>query len=122
MEKTLQQAYDEYCNLVYSLLLTNCPIDTGNMITHIRYNNDGTECHITIDTIPYNKAPKSLKRRIKKYGSDYKEVEYAMYTEYPWLSPHWHGKKNPNESWIRRNSLYVGATCVADVVDCEIEL
>ena len=122
MEKTLQQAYDEYCNLVYALLLSNCPIDTGNMITHIRYNNDGTECRITIDTIPYSKAPQALKRRIKKYGSSVKETEYAAYTEYPWLSSHWHGKKNPNESWIRRNSLYVGATCVADVVNCEIEL
>lgn len=121
MEKTLQQAYDEYCNLVYALLLTNCPIDTGNMITHIRYNNTGTECHITIDTIPYSKAPKALKRRIKKYGTEAasKEVEYAVYTEYPWLK---RSKKNPNESWIRNNSLYVGATCITNNVICEIEL
>lgn len=121
MEKTVQQAYDEYCNLVYALLLTNCPIDTGNMITHIRYNNTGTECHITIDTIPYNKAPSALKRRIKKYGKNAanREVEYAVYTEYPWVNRR---GKNPNESWIRRNSIYVGATCVAPVVLCEIEV
>lgn len=114
MEKTLQQAYEEYCNLVYSLLLTNCPIDTGNMITHIRMNNDGNVCRITIDTIPYAKAPKALKRRIKKYGPTIKETEYAVYTEYPWLN---RKGTNPNEGWVRRNSIYVAATCVADRVN-----
>lgn len=24
---------------------------------------------------------------------------YAPYTEYPWKSPKWRGKKNPNEGW-----------------------
>ncbi len=124
MGKTVQQTYEEYCNLVFSLLLSNCPIDTGNMITHIRYSNDGQECHIIIDTIPYSKAPQALKKRIKKYGKPSKEVEYAAYTEYPWMSPHFGGKANPNESWIRRNSIYVGATCVVGDgnVRCEIPL
>lgn len=27
---------------------------------------------------------------------------YFPYTEYPWLSPRWHGKKNPNEGWVER--------------------
>ena len=53
MDEELQQAYEKYCNLVYSLLLTNCPIDTGNMITHIRMSQDGDVCKIIIDTIPY---------------------------------------------------------------------
>ena len=110
---TLQQAYEKYCNLVYALLLTNCPIDTGNMITHIRMSQDGNTCKITIDTIPYSKAPTALKKRIKKYGPDYKEVEYAVYTEYPWIN---RKGKNPNEGWVRRNSLYVAATCIADKV------
>lgn len=113
MDEELQQAYEKYCNLVYSLLLTNCPIDTGNMITHIRMNNDGNVCKIIIDTIPYSKAPVALKKRIKKYGDNPKEVEYAVYTEYPWI----HRKgKNPNEGWIRRNSLWVAATEIADKV------
>jgi len=118
------EAYDAYCNLVYQMLLSNCPVDTGNMITHIRYNNDGTECRITIDTIPYSKAGKSVMRKMRKrqHTKTPKEVEYAAYTEYPWVSPHWHGRKNPNESWIRRDSLYEAATKIADSVRCEIEL
>lgn len=109
MDIELQQAFEKYCNLVYSFLLTNCPVDTGNMLTHIRMNNDGNVCKIIIDTIPYSKAPIALKKRIKKYGSNVKEVEYAVYTEYPWI----HRKgKNPNEGWIRRNSLLAAATCI----------
>lgn len=27
---------------------------------------------------------------------------YAPYTEYPWTSPYWGGKKNPNEGWWER--------------------
>lgn len=27
---------------------------------------------------------------------------YAKYTEYPWVSPYWGGKKNPNEGWWER--------------------
>lgn len=27
---------------------------------------------------------------------------YVPYTNEPWLSPRWNGKKNPNEGWWRR--------------------
>lgn len=27
---------------------------------------------------------------------------YFPYTEYPWTSPRWGGKKNPNEGWVER--------------------
>lgn len=27
---------------------------------------------------------------------------YMVYTEEPWISPYWHGKKNPNEGWFKR--------------------
>lgn len=27
---------------------------------------------------------------------------YAVYTNEPWLSPRWGGKKNPNEGWVKR--------------------
>ena len=26
---------------------------------------------------------------------------YMVYTEEPWISPYWRGKKNPNEGWFR---------------------
>ena len=29
---------------------------------------------------------------------------YAPYTNEPWLSPHWKGKKNPNEGWFERTA------------------
>ena len=117
MEKTVKQAYDEMCSLLYSMLLSNCPVDTGNMITHIRMDNDGTICKITIDTIPYSKAPKALKIRKKKYGpaSVEKEVEYAGYTEY-------NKGKNKNYSWLRRRSILASAKIVGDKVRCEIDV
>ena len=56
------------------------PIDTGNL----RYNairfeflDEGT-CRIYVDEAI---AP------------------YMPYTTEPWISPRWHGKKNPNEGW-----------------------
>ena len=121
MEKTVQQAYEEYCNLVYQLLLSNCPVDTGNMLTHIRMDNDGQTCKITIDTVPYQKAPEAFAIRKKKYGAKNaaKQVEYAAYTEYPWLN---RKGKNPNQGWIRRDSLLETANIVGDIVTCMIEV
>lgn len=28
------------------------------------------------------------------------EAPYAVYTNEKWVSPRWHGRKNPNEKWI----------------------
>ena len=55
------------------------PIDTGNMAFNaLRMEISENEIRIYVDeTI----AP------------------YAPYTEYPWVSPRWKGKKNPNEGW-----------------------
>jgi len=108
MDIELQQAYEKYCNLVYSYLLTNCPVDTGNMITHIRMNNDGIVCRIVIDTIPYSKAGKGVMRKMRKkqHRLNPIEVEYAVYTEYPWIHRKGH---NPNEGWIRYQSLLPAA-------------
>lgn len=33
---------------------------------------------------------------------DEKIVPYMPYTNEPWLSPRWHGAKNPNEGWWDR--------------------
>jgi len=32
-------------------------------------------------------------------------VPYIPYTEYKWISPKWNGKKNPNEAWIRNDTV-----------------
>ncbi len=29
------------------------------------------------------------------------DIYYAVYTEEPWLSPRWGGRKNPREGWFR---------------------
>lgn len=110
----IQQAYEQYVNLLYEMLISNCPVDTGNMVTHIRMENDGQQCVITIDTVPYNKAPKALKKRIKKYGmkNAQNEVEYAEYTEYPRSNG-----KNPNEGWIRQDSILSAAMALTSEVE-----
>lgn len=33
---------------------------------------------------------------------DEKIAPYVVYTDKPWISPKWHGKKNPNEGWWDR--------------------
>ncbi|MGN1077342.1 MAG: hypothetical protein ACI4ST_02390 [Candidatus Gallimonas sp.] len=55
---------------------------TGNMAFHaLQYSIEGDVFHIYID------------ERI---------APYVMYTEEPWISPKWNGKKNPNEGWWER--------------------
>ena len=34
---------------------------------------------------------------------DQKIAPYVPYTNEPWISPRWHGKKNPNEGWWQRH-------------------
>lgn len=56
------------------------PYDTGNLAIHaikIEFPS-ANECHIYVDE---SIAP------------------YMPYTTRPWVSPKWHGKKNPNEGW-----------------------
>lgn len=99
----LQTAYESYVNLLYELLLSNCPVDTGNMKTHIKMENDGKTCTITIETIPYTDERKR-KSHIKPGGY---EPEYASYTEY----------KNKSQGWIRENSIREAALQIASEVD-----
>ncbi len=35
-------------------------------------------------------------------GVDENIAPYAPYTEFPWISPKWRGKTNPNEGWWER--------------------
>lgn len=55
------------------------PWDTDNMATHgLQYRIEGDQFHIWMD---FDEAP------------------YVPYTNEPWTSPKWNGKKNPNEGW-----------------------
>ena len=58
------------------------PYDTGNLARNaLRYRIEGTKFIVYIDE---EIAP------------------YMPYTNEPWLSPRWRGKKNPNEGWWAR--------------------
>lgn len=104
MATSLQLAYEQYVNLVYELLLSNCPVDTGNMKTHIRMDNNGRECEITIETVPYSDARRK-KSHIKPGGY---EPEYAPQTEYVNMS---------SKGWIREDSIKAAALQIAQEVD-----
>ena len=61
---------------------TRYKTSTGNMAFNaLRYREEGGQFVIYIDE---SIAP------------------YVPYTNEPWLSPRWNGKKNPNEGWWRR--------------------
>lgn len=83
----------------FGLLLSRClsvfrsktPIDTGNL----RYNSTVTQQYTAFG---------------HNVGIIYIEDEiapYVYYTNEPWISPKWHGKKNPNEGWVDRAILAV---------------
>lgn len=47
-----------------------------------------------------------------------KQADYMPYTNEKWISPRWHGKKNPNESWwdlcVSNTLRILGVDTVAD--------
>lgn len=104
MASETQTAFEQYVNLLYELLLSNCPVDTGNMKYHIKMENNGTECVFTIETIPYTEARR--KKSHLKPGAD--EKEYAPYTEY---------YNKSSKGWIREESIKKAAEMVAQEVD-----
>ena len=69
------------CNEILRELRAITPIDTGNLkynAIKIEFSSDMSECRIYVDEAI---AP------------------YMPYTNEPWISPKWNGKKNPNEGW-----------------------
>ena len=79
---TKQQIIDAVISVVESLRTELVPYDTGNMAFNaLKYEIRDDMIDISVDP---NIAP------------------YVPYTNEPWLSEKWHGKKNPNEGWWRR--------------------
>ena len=64
----------------FQLFRTIVPIDRGIM----RY-----------EATKYMPQARAVKIRV-----DARTAPYAVYTNEPWVSPRWHGKKNPNEGWV----------------------
>lgn len=61
--------------------LGQTPIDTGNL----RYNA---------------KIFRAVSANEIEIGIDGGIAPYMVYTNEPWISPKWNGKKNPNEGWF----------------------
>lgn len=64
------------------------PIDTGNL----RYNA------IRMEQTSENEI---------KIFVDESIAPYMVYTNEPWISPKWNGKKNPNEAWFDKAAFTV---------------
>lgn len=83
----------------FRALMTKClgafkrtsPIKTGNL----RFNATKSENAVYFGVKVY-----------KIYIED-EIAPYVYYTNEPWISPRWHGKKNPNEGWIDRGVMEV---------------
>ena len=75
MWKKLYLAQD----VILSVLRVHCPLKTGGLSKSINAENE--QLVITI-------------------GDD--DVQYAPFTNEPWVDERWHGKQNPNEGWIER--------------------
>lgn len=70
---------------IKNIVQANMPFDKGFMFMNgARYTEDETKFSITFD------------------GN---AVPYIPYTEYEWKSKRWNGKTNPNEGWIRNNTV-----------------
>ena len=69
------------CVQGFQMFRSIVPIDTGNM----RYNATQFD---------------SLGRRRCEIVVNGDIAPYAVYTNEPWVSPYWNGKKNPNEGWV----------------------
>ena len=76
------------CYKLVDIAKTSSPIRTGNL----RYNAirivfvSSNECHIYVDGEIENGEKKGI-------------APYMVFTNEPWISPKWKGKKNPNEGW-----------------------
>lgn len=80
--------FDAICLEAVEDLRRFAPIDTGNL----RYN-----------AIRYEWIDEST----FKIYVDESIAPYMPYTNEEWLSPRWHGKKNPNEKWFDKACEYI---------------
>lgn len=73
----------EACRILQTILRARAPYDTGNLAGR----------GIIIEN--YENCP-----AVYIGGADV--APYAPYTNEPWVSERWKGRKNPNEGWIER--------------------
>ena len=91
-----------FINRLVEAIRSVSPIDTGNL----RYNAirfeflDENTCRIYVDEAI---AP------------------YMPYTTEPWVSPKWHGKKNPNEGWWQIKATEAVKTAIREILNDRID-
>ena len=95
------------CMQAVEALKSRAPVDTGNLkYNAIKYEwIDEDTFRIYVDGAP------ELKNSI---------APYMPYTNEPWVSPKWHGKKNPNEGWWQEAVEYV-ASVIAQEINGELK-
>ena len=62
-----------------------------------RYKPGGSTGNLAFNALHYEVRG----RRLVVYVNE-DIAPYVPYTNEPWISPRWHGKKNPNEGWWNR--------------------
>lgn len=82
--KKIVDGYADYIKKV-------CPIDTGNLRASIKVRKVKNELAYKI-YVNWGGNP---------YVRDYPwgKAPYMPFTNEPWISPFWNGRKNPNEGW-----------------------
>lgn len=72
--------FEKFVNEFVSKFKPLTPIDTGNLRSSVKFVfTSPTRAVVYVDT---------------------KQAPYMPYTNEPWISPRWYGKKNPNEKWF----------------------
>lgn len=69
------------CELAFETIRQMAPYDTGNLARNA----------IKLEFVS--------RKVVRIYVSEV-IAPYMPYTNEPWISPHWNGKKNPNEGWF----------------------
>ncbi len=69
------------CEEAFETLRSLAPYDTGNLARNA----------IRLEFVSPKEALLYVSEAI---------APYMPYTNEPWISPHWNGKKNPNEGWF----------------------
>ena len=88
MGKTLLSKINRIIKLEVDYLRSQTPYDTGNLRKH------GVKLERISDYV-------------WEIYVDASEAPYMPYTNEPWISPKWNGKKNPNEEWWNKTCVVV---------------
>jgi hypothetical protein len=96
-----QGKFNQVCMECVMTLKTLAPYDTGNL---------------SINAIKYE----WIDENTFKIYVDQSIAPYMPYTNEPWISPRWNGKKNPNEKWWQNAIAFIEDT-ICEIIDGELE-